>query len=333
MGSPRASEIEARSVADAFGLGDVLSVQVVHRRGGIELARFVTDRGDFAVKTRPVEDDAVFSDGLRFEVAAARAGLPMPAPVPLLSGPLASGGGGFSLVGRHGTITVHDWVDVTPYRGQDVSVWLGGVVARMHALATSVGSTLPASTHTWTYGPTSADWAELAERGRARDLPWAPALERALPELEVLTAEVQRAVRRHPSTGFVHPDLEPRNIVQDRSGQWLLLDWDHARRESLPLHLAHAALLVAMVGGEPDPRRIGGTVDAYCAAGGTPPTTTDGLLARRLGLRLVRLADVLEHWADDGTPADLPHVLERLEGLGAFREQLYRWAALFPVGA
>jgi hypothetical protein len=89
-----------------------------------------------------------------------------------------------------------------------------------------------------------------------------------------------RRSEAHPNTGFAHGDVAPWNLLRTRDG-WVLVDWEEARADGLPLHdLAHHLVQSAALLGRPSHRKIlsglrgrgwvGESIRAYAAGAGLP---------------------------------------------------------------
>ncbi|GAA4903223.1 Ser/Thr protein kinase RdoA (MazF antagonist) [Stackebrandtia albiflava] len=312
-------------IVERFPVGrSVIEVRATGGRPGFPTWRLTTDEGTYFVKRLGHRDDRT-ADGMRFELAAHRAGIPMPAPVLPFDTAMVTA----APVGDLGPVTVHEWVEAATGPAPDLSGWLGGVLAAVHRIR-PVETATPAPL--W-YGTADRDrWTVWLERGRRAGRPWAGPLAERLPLLWGVMDDVEAAFARFGPYAVSHPDVEPWNVVVTAEGP-LLVDWDQSGPDSAPLVLAHGALNFAMAGGRPDPERIVRTVRAYRAAGGPALPPGPGLLARRMGLMLGRLTDRLT--ADtDPAPGHDPAVgetaAERLHRLPEFTAALSRWERLFP---
>ena len=93
---------------------------------------------------------------------------------------------------------------------------------------------------------------------------------------------------------MTHRDIETWNILMVPHGAgWkpVLIDWDVAGPDSAALEAAHVLVEYAKRGREfPDPDRLRRGVDVYRSEGGTPLDRPRDILARRIGMRVARIA-------------------------------------------
>lgn len=212
---------------------------------------------------------------IAYEARARRAGVETPTPIPPVP----------AHIDGLGPVRAYAWLDSRPlHPGDDIADWLGHTLARLHAIS-------PAAAH----GP---DWYHLHDDRWQRwldagaDRPWAPALRTHLPDIMAATATVAHTFDATDDHVVTHRDVEPHNILVTADGP-VLIDWDAAGPDSAALEAAHAIYTLATHGrSTPDPATVRRALDAYTRHGGTPPTGP-GILARRLGMRLGRLAERL----------------------------------------
>jgi Ser/Thr protein kinase RdoA (MazF antagonist) len=211
MGRDEQATIEAmRTVARAYALGEPLGPAVYAARGELgRIWRLDTERGSWAVKELlvPAEESAAREDAA-FQMAARKAGVRLPRPVTTAEGRVL-------LDGRW---RVYEWVDLAP--GEVVtSAELGVVTAGLHRVEhPASGPVVP-----WFCEPVGrAGWEELAAAGGE----WAPALERALPDLVALDALVIPP-GSGPLVTTCHRDVNVENIRRAAGGGVVVLDWEN----------------------------------------------------------------------------------------------------------
>jgi DNA polymerase III delta prime subunit len=95
-----------------------------------------------------------------------------------------------------------------------------------------------------------------------------------------------RRVETHPTSGFVHRDVAPWNLLRTREG-WVLIDWEEAEANGSPFHdVAHHLVQSAALIGRPSHRKIlsglegkgwvGESIRAYAAGAGLPMEEVTG---------------------------------------------------------
>jgi Ser/Thr protein kinase RdoA (MazF antagonist) len=171
----------------------------------------------------------------------------------------------------------------------------------------------------------SADTAGLAPRprhARLRELPFPDAaglpaeLAEWLPRLRELRAEAVRFVRdladsgRTLTTGVVHGDVFPGNVLVARGRASGLLDWEEADLDWQAYDLAIAAWFFARRGADLDRTALARFIAAYRAEGGTILPGEDELLVPFI--RVKRVLEVLRAPTDRHVDWD-----EQLENLRA----------------
>ena len=262
------------AVCDAFDLGTPIGTMSVVP-GGLShrMWRLATARGHFAVKelNRNFDDPGYmpwFERAFAVELAALRAGLPLPRPVPVVTtgaclAELPSPGT------RPTTVRVHEWLDgvTVPMDARDpaVAAQVGTILARLHALRlptpVTIGEMLRA------YG--GEHWHGLVERLEAANVSWAPHLSAALAVIDELEGFVADA-RTDPAPLIMsHRDAYQNNVIIPEDGRAKLVDWDGAGPVNPRHEVATAALNWAGVHlGEPDPGVARAMTAAYRAGGG-----------------------------------------------------------------
>lgn len=270
----------ARQIADRFGLGEVTGPMRSMARPD-EMGRswsLETDRGRWAPRT--VDDVFPVTDGAentRFQEAAARAGVVLPAPVRSRSAASVE-----SIEGNRWR--VYEWRHSGPPLAAPVSATItyavGDTLALLHGLALPAhGICSWSSTRLWT-----VSWAELAATVAAKGVAWAPALAAAVPVLSELETVGQGATPPEPV--LCHNNLSPGNVRLGVGGGLIITGWEHAA--GLP---PAWELCTALASWAVDPR--GGVnaagaralVDGYRArAGSLPPLSVDTFRGAATGL-------------------------------------------------
>ncbi|GAA3934767.1 aminoglycoside phosphotransferase family protein [Actinoplanes auranticolor] len=227
----------ARRIAGRFGLGDVVGeMRSVSRPD--EMGRrwlLQTGRGRWAPRT--VDDVYPVTDGednARFQEAAARAGVTLPAPVRSVSGAVVE-------VIDGSQWRVYEWLRSGPPLAAPVSATVtgkvGDMLATLHGLRVPVDGTCPWSS----VRLASSSWPELAEVAAAEGAGWAPVLAAAVPTLAELESVGNRAA---PAAAVLcHNNVSPGNVRVGPDGRLILTGWEHA--DGLPPAWELAAALVS----------------------------------------------------------------------------------------
>lgn len=289
--------------------------------------RLDTNRGAFFVKRVRLDDwQERIARGSAFEQAALAAGITMPA----LVAPHRPAFGDVAAVADQGFFRVHVWVDTHPVGAEDVGAWLGTTLATMHRI-----EPLPrAEPDPWWYGPSSTDtWEHWLSAGEESNQPWAEQLRARLPFVLDLITGIDAAFRHFGNYATRHPDVEPWNVGISAGGP-ILMDWDLAGPDSCPLVVAHAALNFSTGKGQLLPDRAVRIVRAYREAGGVPLGDGPGILSRRLGMMLARLAQRIRVSLGEEDSLDLEQAQtlarQRLYELPAFAKSLNWWERQLP---
>ncbi|HEV3408204.1 MAG TPA: phosphotransferase, partial [Gaiellaceae bacterium] len=171
----------------------------------------------------------------------------------------------------------------------------------------------------------SVETGGLAPRprhARLGDLPFPEAaglpseLADRLPRLGELREETMRLVReltdsgRPLTTGVVHGDVFPGNVLVHHGRASALLDWEEADLDWQAYDLAIAAWFFCRAGAELDRVALARFIAAYRAGGGTVPPAEDDLLVPFI--RVKRVLEVLRAPTDRHVDWD-----EQLENLRA----------------
>jgi aminoglycoside phosphotransferase (APT) family kinase protein len=212
----------AQQIASRFGLGDVTgAMRSVSRPDEIGRLWVVqTTRGDWAPRT--VDDVFPVTDGednARFQEAAARAGVTLPAPV-------RSGAGAVVEMIEGHQWRVYEWLHSAPPLAAPVSAAIAGAVgetlAVIHALRVPVAGICPWSSMRFS----ALSWPDFADLATARGVGWAPLLAAAVPTLTGLQALGEAAIASEPV--LCHNNLNPGNVRLGPHGRLIVTGWEHA---------------------------------------------------------------------------------------------------------
>lgn len=226
-----------REIASRFGLGDVTGPMRSLSRPD-EIGRpwaLQTRAGDWAART--VDDVFPVTDGednARFQEAAVRAGVMLPAPVRSRAGAVVE------IIDTH-QWRVYEWMHSAPPLAAPVSATIAGAVgeilASIHALRLPVPGVCP-----WNSVRFAAlTWSEFAELAAAKGAGWAPLLAAAGPALASLQALGDGALTSEPV--LCHNNLNPGNVRIGTGGRLIVTGWEHA--SGLPPEWELAAALAS----------------------------------------------------------------------------------------
>ncbi|NJP27997.1 phosphotransferase [Microbispora hainanensis] len=239
-------DLDIGVVCDAFGLG--LAVTRGLRVAGYyhnEVWRLDTITGAYAVKRLPPSA----APAVEIEVAAWRAGIPVPEPVP------SPATGAYVVPIGDGSVRVHRWLDgKAPALGDlspELSAAMGELVAAVHAAGRAVA-------------PQEPPRADPSGPGGhpAGDPAWGPA------GLEAATARPSGA----GTLTMSHGDLHPKNALLRFDGSLAIIDWDTAGPYVAEQEAAGMALdWAARLDGSVDFDRFDAAVSGYRKAGGDIP--------------------------------------------------------------
>jgi hypothetical protein len=212
----------ARQIADRFALGTVTGPMTSLSRAD-EIGRrwlLETDRGRWTART--VDDVFPVTDGeenARFQDAALRAGVTLPAPVRSTSGAVVEAVGGNSW-------RVYEWLNSGPPLAAPVSATItravGELLATLHGLRIPVAGICPWSSVRFA----TATWAELADVAAGKGAGWAPVLAAAVPTLTGLQSVGEGVEPGEPV--LCHNNVMPGNVRVGAGGRLVLTGWEHA---------------------------------------------------------------------------------------------------------
>jgi Ser/Thr protein kinase RdoA (MazF antagonist) len=253
------SAASAAAVASAFGLGSPHGPPVFAARGELgRVWRLGTTRGTWAVKELLVPaDEAAAASDVDFQLAALKAGLPLPRPHRTLDGrvvlPADEAASAFC------GLRVYEWADLVP--GEMVSgAELGAVAARLHLV--EHGCSRPAEA--WFSEPVGEQaWHAMAGEARRAEAAWAAGLEGRLPELIALDSIIRPADPSMLTT--CHRDLNVENVARSAGGEIIILDWENSG--PAPLERALASVVSDLACDVDLAAALAGHA-AYLAAGG-----------------------------------------------------------------
>jgi aminoglycoside phosphotransferase (APT) family kinase protein len=271
----------ARRIATRFGLGEVIGPMrsvsrsdEIGRRWSLE-----TDRGRWAPRT--VDDVFPVTDGegnTRFQEAAARAGVLLPAPVRSRFGAVVE-------VIEGNQWRVYEGLRCGPPLAAPVSATItravGDILATIHGLRFPVDGICPWNSMRFA----TLSWAELADVAAAKGAGWAPVLAAAVPTLVGLHSVGDGGTTAEPV--LCHNNLNPGNVRVGAGGRLVVVGWEHAN--GLPpeweLSIALANWAVNPNGGV-NAAGARALVDGYRArAGSVPPLGLDTFRGHATGLQ------------------------------------------------
>lgn len=201
-------------VVRTFGLGTPTGAAAEVARGAMgRVFRVETATGVWAVKELFVHARAAsqqqLEDEASFVEAAAADGVAAPRIVRSLEGAIVAAVDGVRW-------RVFGWVDVARPSSLEQA---GATLARLHAAGWPTPNEVEPRYRDRTVG---GSWEEILDR--AREEPWAPALRAQVPEIEALEAIAREAAV--PPCRMCHRDFNEANVVVDRAGRVVVLDWD-----------------------------------------------------------------------------------------------------------
>jgi hypothetical protein len=213
----------ARAIARRFGLGEVTAPMRSMSRPDEIGRRWLLETGRGRWTARTVDDVYPVTDGeenARFQDAALRAGVTLPAPVRSLSGAVVEAVG----VSRW---RVYEWVSSGPPLAAPVSATItravGEMLATLHGLRFPAASLCPWSSTRFA----SATWAEVAGAAAGKGAGWAPVLAAAVPTLTGLQS-VGEIPDEPGESVLCHNNVTPGNVRVGAGGRLVLTGWEHA---------------------------------------------------------------------------------------------------------
>jgi hypothetical protein len=314
----------AGQIAARFGLGEVTGPMRSMSRPDEMGRRWLleTDRGRWAPRT--VDDVFPVTDGednARFQEAAARAGVLLPAPVRGTSGAVVETIGG-------NRWRVYEWLHSGPPLAAPVSAAITRTVGDI--LATVHGLRIPAPLCPWSsIRFASMGWAELADAAAAKGAAWAPVLAAAVPTLTGLQAVGED--RTTPDEAVLcHNNVNPGNVRVGAGGRLVVTGWEHANGLPPAWELSYALTNWAVApGGGVNVAAARALVHGYRArAGGLPAlslatfrgvaTGLQNYVAGQIDLALNASGDEDARYAD----RNVRHLLTHLPTRATFEQVL-----------
>lgn len=323
--------IDARVVADAFALdGPVGQAVSIRERGQVQAWRVDTRSGPVLVKRFWADLELPWRDQLEsameLEQLAVQAGIDTPPPIQ----PVDPVFGSVARIEGLGLLRAFPYLEHRALDdGDDVAEWIGRTLALTHQLRRIDGVPEP----NWWYGqqpPVPQErWEEWLVAGEAQGKLWAPALREHLDLVTGLAQQIMDTFARSAPYVASHRDVEPWNILMAGS-QPMLIDWDTSGPESAELEAAYVFATFAARGrADPDPELLRAAHRAYVAAGGAPIVPRPGLLDRRVGYEVSKLASALGRFFDEQEDEDRTRArVERLPGRLA---TIRRWEEIVNV--
>ena len=256
----------ARQIAERFGLGRVAGpMRSVSRPD--EMGRrwlLETDRGRWAPRT--VDDVFPVTDGeenTRFQEAAARAGVCLPAPVRSTAGVVIE-----TIDGNRWR--VYESLKSGPPLAAPVSAAttraVGDILATIHGLRWPVGGVCPWSSVRFA----TMSWAELADMAAAKGAGWAPVLAAAVPTLAGLQSVGDGTPPGEPV--LCHNNISPGTVRVGAAGRLILTGWEHANGLPPAWELSYAlANWTVNPGGGVNAAGVRALVDGYRERAGSVP--------------------------------------------------------------
>jgi hypothetical protein len=212
----------ARQIAARFALGEVTgSMRSVSRPDEVGRRWLLeTDRGQWAPRT--VDDVVPVTDGeenARFQEAAARAGVTLPATIRSVAGAVVE-----TIEGSQWR--VYESLKSGPPLAAPVSATItravGDILATIHGLRVPVSGICPWSSVRFS----PLGWAELADIAAAKGAAWAPVLSAAVPTLVGLESIGDATDPGEPV--LCHNNVSPGTVRVGANGQLIVTGWEHA---------------------------------------------------------------------------------------------------------
>jgi len=296
-------------LARRFDLGQVQGAAEFVARGAMgEVWHLETIRGAWAVKWQypwgPVQPRPA---DVGVQLAAAAAGIPLPAPV------LTPAGEAVARIGSHHA-RVYEWADLArpaePPVGERTAAEAGRLLGVLHSLA--LPATEPDDPWYAEVRP-PADWAALADRAAAAGMAWAARLADAQDRVAGLSARAD-VPRPRERRIVCHRDFNPDNVIPAASGDHLVvLDWENAGPLDPGCELGYALFAWSAGHCEISTSAISALLDGYAAALGTDPALGPGMFGTAIATHLNFLFVMAEQAITD--PGHRDYCERQLSGL------------------
>ena len=259
---------DARTIADAYGLGRVTAEPAIAARGEQgRMWRVDTDRGPWAVKELLLaQEEPAAERDVAFQERVLAAGLPMARPIRRRDGHV------LTVVPRpDGTtlqVRVYTWLELRAPDEPPPPDVAAALLGRLHALERPADGPI----HWWFADPVGeAAWDDLERELRATRPPWLPLAEAILPDARAADAVVTaaRLGDREPSElTHCHLDFNPDNVLTLSTGEPVIVDWENAGSG-----IDAGELVVAATDFVRAPDEVAAFARAYRRAGGTARVT------------------------------------------------------------
>ncbi|MET9023045.1 phosphotransferase [Actinopolymorpha sp. NPDC004070] len=163
-------------------------------------------------------------------------------------------------------VRVFSWVEGRPVDAGEPGIvrWVGHTLGVLHGLRHSYADVAPDPWYDQV--PTPEQWQALLAKGKAARRPWASLLEQRIPLLNAQCAQVKPIDRTELI--YSHLDFQPQNVLVDRSGRHVLLDWEDAGPGMPDRMLAGVLASWCAEEGVVHADRVREFLDAYRLAGG-----------------------------------------------------------------
>ena len=304
-------------IAEAFGLaGPIGRLHPLPQRGFVRAWRLRTGSGQVLIKNFWPHDELPWQGSLEtameLQQRAVRTGIDTPEPIM----PVEPVFGSVGRVEGHGLFRAYPYIEHRPLADEDVAGWLGQTLAGIHRLWPLEARPAP----NWWYGqdpPLPDDqWRAWLDEGEQAGTCWAPALRQHLDLVLEQSDQVITTFDTSPPYVISHLDVEPQNILIT-DGHPVLIDWDSAGGESVPLETAY--VLVGFARRHRDPvDRIRHSHRAYRRAGGAALPDRPQLLDREIGRHLASIATALSgFYAGGHRPEQIRERIDRLPAVVA----------------
>lgn len=269
-------------LARRFGLGPVQSGAKFVARGAMgEVWRLETSRGAWAVKCQfPWGPAQPRPADVGVQLAAAAAGIPLPAPVLTPAGEAVTG------IGSH-RVRVYEWADLArpaePPVTDRTAAEAGRLLGVLHSLA--LPATEPDDPWYAEVRP-PGDWVALADRAAAAGMAWAGRLAGAQGRIAGLSARAD-VPRPRDQRIVCHRDFNPDNVIPASSGDHLVvLDWENAGPLDPACELGYALFAWSAGRGRISTSAATALLDGYTAGLGADPALGPGMFTAAIATHL-----------------------------------------------